>query len=166
MEHVDIVDKNLNILYTTSKEEAHQKGLLHKTVNAAVVNSAGDFLLVHQSDHKQDAGQYVSPVGGHIRAGETNEVALKRETLEEIGVQHFQYRHIGTAIFNRKVIGRHENHYFIFYEIESDADPVLNDESDGFRWFSRQEIEDALKTNPKLFGDAFYFVWRTFYTEL
>lgn len=86
-ELVDIVDENENKIGVATKREAHAQGLLHKTVISEVVDSSGRWLLVKQASHKQDAGQYVSPVGGHVASGETNEQALRREVSEEIGTR-------------------------------------------------------------------------------
>lgn len=66
-ERVDIVDEQDNVLYQTTKQEAHKKGLLHRTVISEVKDSKGRWILVKQSSDRQDAGQYVSPVGGHIK---------------------------------------------------------------------------------------------------
>ena len=40
---VEVVDENLNILDTVSKQEAHEKGLLHKCVVAKIIVSASIF---------------------------------------------------------------------------------------------------------------------------
>lgn len=109
MEYVDIVNENNKVIGKCSKEEAHQKGLLHRTVIAEVINLKGEWLLVQQAGHKQDAGQFVSPVGGHVSAGETEEEALKRETWEEIGLKDFTYKLKGKAIHNRIVNDKKEN---------------------------------------------------------
>ena len=83
-EAVDIVDENCKVLFSVPKSEAHEKGLLHRTVIAEIKDNQGRWLLVRQASHKQDAGQFVSPVGGHVKSGETAEEALKREVLEEV----------------------------------------------------------------------------------
>ncbi len=165
MEYVDIVDKNLKVLYSIDKQEAHNKGLLHPTVISEVINSKGEWLLVKQASHKQDAGQFVSPVGGHITSGETMDDALTREAFEEVGLSDFKYTYIGKAIYERKWKVGVENHYFIVYEIYSDKEPVLNDESVEYRWFKVEEIKEILKSNPQFFGYAFHFVWEKFYHQ-
>src|SRR5687767_9284467 len=98
-ELVDIVDSECTVLSCATKSEAHQKGLLHRTVIAEVRDSKGNWILVQQSADRQDAGQYVSPVGGHVRAGESDEDALKRETLEEIGLTDFDFVPVGKLIY-------------------------------------------------------------------
>lgn len=166
MEQVDIVDNNLHILYQTSKDEAHAQGLLHKTVISQVINSKGELLLVKQASDRQDAGQYVSPVGGHVSAGETNEDALRREAQEEIGLSVSHFRLKGKCIYNREVLGRKENHFFLVYEIYSDEQPVINDESESYRYFSKRELMNELNNSPHLFGDAFHVVVDRLYPEL
>jgi ADP-ribose pyrophosphatase YjhB (NUDIX family) len=165
MEIVEVVDEDLNILYKISKKEADEKGLLHKCVIAEVINSKGQIMLIKPYSYKQDAGQYVSPVGGHVTAGETNEQALKREIKEEIGISEFTHKTKGKAIFNRHVLGRHENHYFIIYEIFTDKEPKLGDEAESFKWFTITQLKVELKKNRSDFGDAYLFVLSNFYKE-
>ena len=117
IENVDIVNENDEILFSVPKTEAHQKGLLHRTVIAEIKDKQGRWILIRQSPIKQDSGQFVSPVGGHVKSGETVQEALKREALEEAGLASFKYKYIGKTIYNRNVLSRHENHYFILYEI-------------------------------------------------
>lgn len=162
MEMVDIVDQTNQVVGQVSKEETHQKGLLHRCILAEVIDSEGKWMLVKQADDRQDAGQFVSPVGGHIKAGETEEAALKREAFEELGLRNFTFKRVGEAIFNRFVVGRQENHYFIFYFIYSDQQPTLNHESVGYERFSSEQLQAELTSNPKKFGEAFHFIWNKF----
>jgi isopentenyl-diphosphate delta-isomerase len=165
-EMVDVVDEGDNVLYPILKREAHEKGLLHRTVISEIKDSQGRWVMVKQAPDKQDAGQYVSPVGGHVAAGETEDGALKREAMEECGLGDFKFRFIGKEIYNRNVLNRQENHYFIQYEIYSDAKVVLNEESVSYKLFTEQEMKDVLKNTPEIFGAAFHFVVRTFYPDL
>jgi 8-oxo-dGTP pyrophosphatase MutT (NUDIX family) len=164
-ENVEVVDNDGNKLSVCSKKETHEKGLLHVTVVSEVINTKGEWLLVRQSGDRQDAGQLVSPVGGHVIAGETTEEALKREAFEELGISGFIYKYIGRAIFNREIIGRKENHLFFLYEIYSDANPKLNHESVGFEFFSKAKLAQRMKINPQEFGEAWWFVVNNFYNE-
>lgn len=166
LEMVDIVDKNNKVLFVTAKQEAHRNGLLHRIILAQLINSKGEWILVKQSSDRQDAGLYVVPVGGHIREGESELNALKREALEEIGIKDFKYKFIGRAIFDRHVLGRHENHYFILYEIYSDRKLKLGPEAKNHKSFTKKEIKKLLKNKPKLFGNSFHFAVKAFYINL
>lgn len=162
-EQVDIVTMDGKYLKTVSKSTAHQEGLLHKTVIAELINSRGEFCFVRQAGDKQDAGQFVSPVGGHVSAGESDEQAFIRECQEECGINPKDYKLVGRTIYNREVIGRKENHFFIVYEIYTDQDPILNHESVEFKWMTKTMIKSTLKSKPSTFGDAWHHVFRTCY---
>ncbi len=165
---VDIVDKKNNVLYPISKDQAHAKGLLHRTVVAEVRDNDGRIILVKQSPDRQDPGQYVSPVGGHVTSGETYEAALKRETAEEIGLKDFKYKVIGSYIFNRfvKAKNRQENHYFTLYEIQCDGKLSLGPEAVSYRAFTEQELKERLATHIEEFGAAYIAVISKFYPKL
>lgn len=85
--------------------------------------------------------------------------------MEEIGLKDFPFREKGRAIFDRHVLGRHENHYFIVYEIFTDDEPVLGDEAQSYKRFTKRELEMALKEKKEEFGGAYFFVLEHFYPE-
>ncbi len=166
-ELVDIVNENGEILYVAKKSEAHEKGLLHKCVIAEVIDSKGRWFMARPSKNRQDAGQYVNPIGGHVTSGESDEDALKREANEEMGLTpNFRFECVGKNIFNRHVIGRQENHVFVMYKIFSDQELILSHESESGKYFTEEELKKELKENPKLFGDAFHFVAKSFFPNL
>jgi 8-oxo-dGTP pyrophosphatase MutT (NUDIX family) len=163
-ELVDIVDDAGNVQRQELKVEAHKHGWLHKTA-IGYLKYGDDWALIRQAGHKQDAGQLVAPVGGHVKAGESDDDALLRESEEEIGTRNIKYQLIGTKIFHRQVIGRDENHLFLIYEIETDDPIVLNEESVAIERFTRSDLKKALVEHPEEFGDAYYFVLESFYPE-
>jgi isopentenyldiphosphate isomerase len=166
MEWVDIVNASDQIIGKTTKKSAHLKGLLHRTVIAEVIDSRGNFLLVRQSPRKQDLGQFVSPMGGHVKSGESEISALKRETAEELGYMDFDYRFVGKLIYNRFVQDHQENHLFIVYEIHTDLCPTLNAESVSFRWFTPRHLKSQLKKFPSQFGAPFLYLTQKLYPGL
>lgn len=161
-EIVDIVDERGNVLQQMLKTEAHAHGLLHKTV-IGYLKYGDDWALVRQAADRQDAGQLVAPVGGHVQAGEDDIAALLREAQEEIGVTSLTYKHVGTARFHRQVIGRDENHLFIVYEIETPEEIRLGDEAVAIERFTEAQLRQAMHERPNHFGDAYYFVLERFY---
>ncbi|MEI9914455.1 MAG: NUDIX domain-containing protein [Candidatus Saccharibacteria bacterium] len=129
------------------------------------LKSGNDCFLVRQASHKQDAGQLVAPVGGHVKAGESDIDALLRESEEEIGTRNIKYKHIGNKVFHRQVIGRDENHLFTLYEIET-TDPIkLGDESVEIVRFSPNELKHLIEKSPETIGEAHYFLLEAFYSE-
>lgn len=166
-EHVDVIDEKGVVLRVVTKQEAHTEGLLHKTVISEVIDSKGRWLLVKQAADRQDPGQYVSPVGGHVSAGESNEDALKREAEEELGLTgEFKYEHIGDVVFNRETRGKKENHLFVVYKIYSDDIPVLNHEAVAYEYFTEDELRNKFRDEPEFFGAAFHFLISALFPEL
>lgn len=163
-EIVDIVDEAGNVEKQALKTETHKHGWLHKTV-MGYLKYGDDWALVRQASDRQDAGQLVAPVGGHVKAGETEIEALLRESEEEIGTSNITYKHIGNARFHRQVIGRDENHLFVVYEISTDDEIKLNEESVAIERFTKDKLKTALLKHPENFGAAYYFVLEHFYPE-
>lgn len=163
-ELVDIVTPAGAVTGQILKTEAHKTGDLHKTV-IGWLKFGDDWAMVEQAADRQDPGQLVAPVGGHVQAGETNEAAILREAQEELGVKTIQYKHIGNAVFHRQVIGRDENHLFVVYEITTDDPIVLGAEAVAIRRFTTEGLKQALALQPQKFGDAHYFLLEHFYPE-
>ena len=166
-EMVDIVDERGTPLYVVTKREAHEKGLLHKTVISQLIDSKGRWALVKPVAGRQDAGQYQSPMGGHVTAGESDVDAFKRESEEELGITgDFKYELIGSKVLNRFILGRQENHLFIMYRIFSDHEPILSEEDESYRYFTEEELKKGLTETPEIFGEAFHFCIRSFFPYL
>jgi isopentenyl-diphosphate delta-isomerase len=163
-EIIDIIDNEGKVLRQEPKTEAHKQGWLHKTV-IGYLKYGDDWALVRQASDRQDAGQLVAPVGGHVKAGESEIDALLRESEEEIGTRNINYEQVGNKVFHRQVIGRDENHLFVIYEISTDDRIKLNEESVAIERFTSEELKSALKEQPQNFGDAYYFVLESFYPE-
>lgn len=161
-ELVDIVDESGRVLRVALKTDAHVDGALHKAV-IGCLRKGDQLYLVRQAADRQDAGQLVNPVGGHVRAGESDVDALLRECEEEIGTRNIVHNEIGRARFHRQVIGRDENHLFIVYEIETDDPIILNHEAESIHGFGEAELRQLIIDEPKKFGDAYYFVLEKFY---
>lgn len=163
-EIIDIIDEQGRILRQVSKSKAHKHGWLHRTV-IGYLRDGNTWTLVRQTPDRQDAGQLVAPVGGHVKASESDEDALLRESEEEIGTRNISYRHVGSARFHRQVIGRDENHLFVVYEISTPDKIVLGDEAESLATFTDKELKRELRESPQEFGDAMYFVLEHLYAD-
>jgi nucleoside triphosphatase len=110
------------------------------TVGAVIFNPENKILLC--KSHKWD-NKYVIP-GGHIELGEKMEEALKREVLEETGVEIFDIKLIGVkeSIFSDTF---HEKKHFIFIDYTCKTDSyivTLNEEAQEYKWVDLGEIEN------------------------
>ena len=78
----DKVDEKDNIIGVTYKQEAHEKGFIHRVAAVYVFDKSGNLYV---QDHVK-AGLLDHSVGGHIIQGETYQVGASREAEEELGI--------------------------------------------------------------------------------
>lgn len=161
---VDVINVNGTALRQSLKTQAHEHGWLHKTA-LGVLKYGNDWTLVRQAPDRQDAGQLVCPVGGHVQAGETELQALQREAEEEIGATNISHRFVGTIHFRRQVLARDENHLFYVYEIATEDPIVLSHEAVAAVRFTPSQLKRALRDSPTDFGDAFFVLLEYFYPD-
>ena len=91
MEFFDVVDEEgLPTGETVSREEAHRRGILHRTAHVWVVRRKDrgyDILLQKRSEEKDSfPGLYDTSSAGHIPAGEEPLPSALRELREELGI--------------------------------------------------------------------------------
>ena len=91
MEYLDIVDENGKPTgKTVSREEAHAKGIMHRTAHVWIVRPTGDgyeVLLQKRSEKKESyPGMYDTSSAGHITAGDEPLESALRELKEELGI--------------------------------------------------------------------------------
>lgn len=60
----------------------------------AIIQKADTFLFVKRSDYTEAASGYWCPVSGRIERGEAQEDALKREVMEEVGLEVIAVRKV------------------------------------------------------------------------
>ena len=83
MGQLDYYDKFGNHLGIKERSVIHEEGLWHKTVHCWIYDDAGNVYFQIRSE----SGKLYTTASGHVDAGETVQEALKRESLEEVGVE-------------------------------------------------------------------------------
>ncbi len=87
-ELIDICDEQNNLLNIQKmKGEAQKNGLWHRAVHIWMYTPDGEILLqLRAKEKKLYPDMWDISVAGHVGAGETPEMAVRRELKEEIGV--------------------------------------------------------------------------------
>jgi isopentenyldiphosphate isomerase len=100
-ERLPVVDERGEVTGEASRRRCHGGArLLHPVVHLHVPGPRGEVLLQRRGMHKKLLpGRWDSAVGGHVSAGERVEEALKRESLEEMGITHLKVRFLGSYIW-------------------------------------------------------------------
>lgn len=138
-----IVDEVGRVIGSATRGECHSGSkLLHPVVHLHVFNSAGDVYLQKRPEWKDiQPGKWDTAVGGHIDYGEMPEDALRREVREELGITDFKPEFVAIYVFEsnreRELVYVHRTSY---------DGPICpsNEELDGGRFWSIQEIRDAI----------------------
>ena len=159
MEFLDIVDaKGRPTGETVSREEAHRKGIRHRTAHVWVVrdiNGKKQILLQKRSRIKESfPGFYDTSSAGHIPAGEEPLSSALREMEEELGIvasaDQFHYAgmfHIEyEMVFHGKPFHDNEVTFVYVYREPVEADKLTLQESEleEVRWFGLDEVWEEI----------------------
>ena len=109
-----------------------------KQAVAAIIQKSNKFLFVKRSDYKDAAKGYWCPVTGRIEADEAQEEALKREVMEEVGLE---------VVAEKKIcqIPTHDNQYTLHFwttKIISGEARITSDEATDLKWVTLEEMKD------------------------
>lgn len=115
-------------------------------VGAIVVDDDGRLLLVRRANPPAQ-GTWSIP-GGRVEAGETHEVAVVRELMEETGLTGRVVREVGTV---RRESPSGDVYVIRDYVLDvADVDGVrAGDDASDANWFTREQL-DELDTSPGL----------------
>lgn len=116
---------------------------LHPVVHLHVFNSKGELYLQRRPEWKDiQPGKWDTAVGGHADCGETPEQALRRETLEEIGLKDFEPEWLTRYVFE----SRRERELVHVFRTVTDAPLHPSDEVAEGRFFGVEELRERMGT--------------------
>jgi isopentenyl-diphosphate delta-isomerase len=151
-EQVILVDAQDNEIGRMEKQEAHEKGCLHRAFSVFVYNSVGDLLLQRRALHKyHSGGLWTNTCCSHPRPGEANHAAAKRRLKEEMGFECTLMKAF-TFLYHQEVgeLTEHElDHVFIG---SFDGVPVIDPEEVAeWRFVSIEDLQHEMASNPENF---------------
>ena len=152
-ELIVIVDKNDTPIGVSTKHEAQTKDLMHRIVIVHIKDKNGDILLQQRAPNMQmfpDCWDHSA--AGHVDAGESYELAARRELREELGIVGANLQE--TAYYHSyvKIKGRHFNRFHKVYETVLPKTTKFNlqqAEVSAVRWFTRQQLRDFIHKYPQ-----------------
>lgn len=138
-----LVDEEGNVVGKATRGECHNGSkLLHPVVHLHVFNAQGAVYLQKRPEWKDiQPGKWDTAVGGHLDYGETPEKALLREVREELGITDFMPEFISKYVFESQ---RERELVFVSHTTYSGEIQPSKDELDGGRFWTMQEIRDAI----------------------
>lgn len=148
-ELLPLVDEEGNVTGSATRGECHSGSkLLHPVVHLHVYDPDGRLYLQRRPDWKDiQPGKWDTAVGGHIDLGETVEEALVREVREELGLDISDESGEGASVERlcRYVFeSDRERELINVYRLTTDKTPMPSAELDGGRFWTNDEILEAL----------------------
>lgn len=137
-----VVDEHGNTISSATRGECHNGSkLLHPVVHLHLSDSQGRIYLQQRPLWKDiQPGKWDTAVGGHVDYGEEIADALHREVREELGLTGLHPTFLLRYIFESE----REKELVHVFCATYDGEVYPSDELDGGRFWSRQEIEDAI----------------------
>ncbi len=141
-ELLPLVDPAGNVIGKATRTECHNGSmLLHPVVHLHVFNSKGELYLQKRPMWKEiQPGKWDTAVGGHVDFGEDIHTALLREAREELGINAE-----GNELRQMYEFHSEREHELVYaHKIVYDKDITPSEETDGGRFWTMQEIREAI----------------------
>ncbi len=141
-ELLPLVDTDGNVIGKATRTECHNGSmLLHPAVHLHVFNEKGELYLQKRPMWKEiQPGKWDTAVGGHVDFGEDIHTALLREAREELGINAE-----GNELVQMYEFHSEREHELVYaHKIVYDKEIKPSEETDGGRFWTMQEIRDAI----------------------
>lgn len=161
MENLDLVDDRDNVIGRVPIEEAHSKGLRHRSVQVLVFKEQDlETLLVAQRIREiVSGGKFHPSVGGHVKSGQSYLEAGLDELREELFYEMTELPRGITLV----EVAKYQNDsrptnkentylYYCVYEGPFSHDPT---EIESIEWLSRHRVWNDMLLNPNKYTQTF-----------
>ena len=168
LEYVILVDENDQEIGKMEKQEAHEKGLLHRAFSVFVFNENKELLLQQRALTKyHSAGLWTNTCCSHPRIGETIEQAAHRRLMEEMGFDcdlSTKTSFIYKAAFENGLTEHQFDHVLVgSFNGEINFNPT---EVKNFKWINLEELQIDLLQNNQNYTAWFKIIFDNFKKSL
>lgn len=167
-EKVILVNERDEKIGLMPKQEAHEKGLLHRAFSVFIFNGKNELMMQQRALHKYHSpGLWTNTCCSHQRDGESSIEAGKRRLLEEMG---FTTKLKETISFIYKApfdngLTEHELDHILVGNFE-DTPHINPDEVAAWKWMELQAVKKDIQANPEIYTAWFKIIFDKFYTHL
>jgi len=142
MEIYDVVDENDKVIGKATRQEVHDKKLIHRSVMFFIFDKKGRIFVTQRTKNKEFFKEYWSiGLGGHVLTEETYEKAAIRECKEETEIEG---KPVFMGSFKQRIPEEKENvKVYAFY---TDKFPKIDSfEIKQGKFMAMEEINELLK---------------------
>ncbi|MBK8659169.1 MAG: isopentenyl-diphosphate Delta-isomerase [Bacteroidetes bacterium] len=164
-EQVVLVDEQDTVLGYMGKQEAHEKGLLHRAISVILFNSQGEQLVQQRAHTKYHwAGIWSNTCCSHPRQGESYQAAAERRLFEELGIKTplrevFQF--IYKAHDEASGLTEHELDHVFVGVFDDDFDYNKNEVA-AVRWMDTETLQGEIAEHPENYSFWFKIILEEF----
>ncbi len=167
-ERVILVNEQDEKIGLMPKQEAHEKGVLHRAFSVFVFNEDKELMLQQRALHKYHSpGLWTNTCCSHQRDGESSLEAGNRRLFEEMGFStpleettSFIYK----APFDNGLTEHELDHILIGYYEEA---PQINpEEVAAWKWMNIEMLKKDMAANPDNYTAWFKIIFDKFYQHL
>ncbi len=165
-ELIDVLDENgIKTGRVLPRSEIHKKGLWHKIVVTAIINSNNEILMQQRSYKKiRESGMWDISVAGHVSAGENTLDAAVREIEEEIGIKvnnkelEYIFSYSENQIASIDYIDKQIHECFILKKDNLKVENINIQESEveQIKFVSIDELRNMIRKQETVERDIFY----------
>lgn len=154
---IQIVDEYDQPIGQATKQQAWDKGLIHRIIRIVAVSPDNKVLLQKRSPQLAlFPGCWNETVSGHVDAGESYLEAARRELFEELGIQSASLKEVkyyrSSDTFEGRELERFNKVYRLNFKT-GDAEKLTLQKSEvqKTQWFDLKEIRSMIAKDPKNF---------------
>ncbi|HLW33574.1 MAG TPA: isopentenyl-diphosphate Delta-isomerase [Aequorivita sp.] len=167
-EQVVLVNEKDEKVGLMPKQEAHEKGVLHRAFSVFIFNDQNELMLQQRAFHKYHTpGLWANTCCSHQRDGESSIEAGKRRLYEEMGFSA-DLKETTTFIYKAAFdngLTEHELDHILVGKY-SDEPNINPEEVAAWKWMELEEVKNDIQNNPDLYTPWFKIIFDKFYKHL
>jgi isopentenyl-diphosphate Delta-isomerase len=159
----DVVDKMDQVIGQATRQQIHQKNLLHRSIHILVFNHKNEVFLQKRSMSKdENPGLWDISSAGHVDSGETYDECAHRELWEELGIKA-----ILKPLEKIEACQKTYHEHVQIYTCRTNAAININlDEISEGMYFDLEVLIRKIKKNPEQFTSSFKLIFKKYGTVL
>lgn len=159
---IPFLDSKKKIQGITTRNYAHQIGLLHPISVIYVFDSKGELLIQKRAGN----GLWDHSVAGHLDISESYQEAARRELSEELGISDVSLSFLGSGTMIHPLIPPKISHHFNLFSCSYNGPlKIQSDEVLETYYISLKELEKRFLEKPKEFSGGFHATYK-YYSRL
>jgi isopentenyl-diphosphate delta-isomerase len=167
-EKVILVNEKDEKIGLMPKQEAHEKGVLHRAFSVFIFNDNNELMLQQRAFHKYHSpGLWTNTCCSHQRDGESSLEAGKRRLFEEMGFAA-TLKETTTFIYKAPFengLTEHELDHILVGNY-NEAPQINPDEVAAWKWMNLEAVKKDIEHKPEIYTEWFKIIFDKFYQHL